>query len=278
MVRGLILVVAALLLGGPSPLPPQPTQQAEQPKAENNVPTPTPTVQAIESEEPSNEHRPCRRGVDDRKSDLCAQWKAADAAVDAANYALGAILLSLVGTALVAATFLAQQMTSRAELRAYVRATPKGLPRFIEGEKACALIEVTNSGATPAYDMVQYGTVLVLKHPLTSDPLSNIIRHGIPAPTTLHNGSDALKANIYGYDKVTPEQMADIESGAKAIFVIGNVEYRDAFRRRHVTEFCYFLDKEALEAAEKAPVIVGEDGKPLRHLKWGLANLHNDAK
>lgn len=36
--------------------------------------------------EPSNINKPCQKGQDDRNSDLCAQWKAADAARTSANW------------------------------------------------------------------------------------------------------------------------------------------------------------------------------------------------
>lgn len=39
----------------------------------------------------------CKRGVDDRQSDLCAQWKAADAATDAARWTFWTWVASLVG-------------------------------------------------------------------------------------------------------------------------------------------------------------------------------------
>jgi hypothetical protein len=46
----------------------------------------------------SEYERPCQVGVENRKSDLCAQWKAADAASDAAFWAHWSFILGLFGT------------------------------------------------------------------------------------------------------------------------------------------------------------------------------------
>ncbi len=76
------------------------TQQAEtgtnQSKAAPPV-APLP-VQAVKPVEPPKLERPCNRGDDKRDSDLCAQWKAADAARDAADSTRWGVLLGIVGT------------------------------------------------------------------------------------------------------------------------------------------------------------------------------------
>jgi hypothetical protein len=61
--------------------------------------------------EPSNHDKPCQEGNDERGSDLCAQWKAADSAKSAANAAWwiggGGLLVGALtfGAAVVAAKF-----------------------------------------------------------------------------------------------------------------------------------------------------------------------------
>jgi hypothetical protein len=49
----------------------------------------------------------CERGKDDRKSDLCAQWKAADAAFDAAASGRQQVNIGIIGLILGAATMIA---------------------------------------------------------------------------------------------------------------------------------------------------------------------------
>lgn len=53
-----------------------------------------------EANKPREQERPCRIGEDNHASDLCAQWKAANAASDAAYWSKMAVLLSVVQLAL----------------------------------------------------------------------------------------------------------------------------------------------------------------------------------
>ena len=80
-----------------------PSTNTEQPKAEANQlqpvkPIAPPTTEAVEPVESPELYRPCDQGQDARNSDLCAQWKAADAARDAANWTYWGVLLGIVGT------------------------------------------------------------------------------------------------------------------------------------------------------------------------------------
>ena len=55
--------------------------------------------QQLHKEAQSEQVRPCDKGVDNRNSDLCAQWKAADAASRAAFWAMIGTLVASLGTA-----------------------------------------------------------------------------------------------------------------------------------------------------------------------------------
>jgi len=68
-----------------------------------------------EANKPSDLTRPCRAGDDNRDSDLCAQWKAADAARSAANAAwLFGLLATLVGSATLVAAWAAALWAKKA--------------------------------------------------------------------------------------------------------------------------------------------------------------------
>lgn len=73
-------------------------EQASTPQAQRQA---TPPLEA------KNESQDCPKGQDDRRSDLCAQWKAADAAYDSAVWTAKTYDLSLVGAILGALTMLA---------------------------------------------------------------------------------------------------------------------------------------------------------------------------
>jgi hypothetical protein len=57
-----------------------------------------------EANEPARESAACPQGQDDRNSDLCAQWKAADAAADSAYWTSGTFWIGIVGLVLGAVT------------------------------------------------------------------------------------------------------------------------------------------------------------------------------
>lgn len=56
---------------------------------------------------------PCPKGIDDRSSDLCAQWKAADAANKAAEWTARSFWLSLFSTVVGAGTLVAAFLAAR---------------------------------------------------------------------------------------------------------------------------------------------------------------------
>jgi hypothetical protein len=86
--RGIVVALAGLILIGAGEPPKQgarPGQgNASAPVAKQAQPAPLP---AISTPAPAPPDPGCERGKDDRQSDLCAQWKAADSAKDAAHWA-----------------------------------------------------------------------------------------------------------------------------------------------------------------------------------------------
>lgn len=85
---GLVLAV----LGGAS----KSVGQDEQVKPAEAIsaPDPKPSAAVNQQSEIPREKRPCKQGEDDRQSDLCASWKAADAAKTAADIAERTYLLT----------------------------------------------------------------------------------------------------------------------------------------------------------------------------------------
>ena len=53
-----------------------------------------------EANKPKEETKPCAPGEDNRQSDLCAQWKAADAAVESANWTRRGFFLAVAAAAI----------------------------------------------------------------------------------------------------------------------------------------------------------------------------------
>jgi hypothetical protein len=122
MIRALILAALAWFALGAAPQ--NVSDQAKQPeaKAQGNVQAgaaeaPPPAQPPKEAEDPNP---PCKQGEDNRRSDLCAQWKAADAANLAARVALwvgigGLLVGALTLAAAVAAALFARKAALETE-------------------------------------------------------------------------------------------------------------------------------------------------------------------
>jgi hypothetical protein len=158
--RCVCVLLAAISLGTANP---QSDRKAEQNQAEQIERGSARIANAI-GQLRQDKDSGCEDRQDERGSDLCAQWKAADAARDAADYTFIAVLLSFIGTFLVAVTLLITVRTSRRELRAYVglmdySLTPMDLVNAATGKVS---IGIQNYGQTPAKavtTVISYGFV-----------------------------------------------------------------------------------------------------------------------
>ncbi len=129
-------------------------------------------------------------------SELCAQWKAADASEQSARYALWALIVSAIGTVLLVWTLAETRATSRRELRAYVsvkvRAVQAGI---IEGRGLNVTFDTVshNGGQTPAYDCVHFGTIAICRPEDAKSNLSAvkpIDANEIHGGAVIHSGED----------------------------------------------------------------------------------------
>lgn len=131
-----------------------------------------PPIQTIEPVDASELNRPCDPPKDQRDSDLCAQWKAADAARDAADWTRWGVVLGVLGTLGLFWTLLYTRkavlggeasleharIVSRAQLRPWLIYESYWVGTFkdatIEGKKyeygALLKLEMKNTGQTPA--------------------------------------------------------------------------------------------------------------------------------
>lgn len=153
----------------------------------NTVPA---AEQQHEAAKPSVETQPCRPGEDKRQSDLCAQWKAADAASASADWAFWTMLAGAVGLLVGLGTLIAawraahwakaaamhteagaaqsarsakaaedaleqSRLASRTDLRAWVSVEAKLLEYKRTKDFAHFTVEIalSNIGKTPAFDV-----------------------------------------------------------------------------------------------------------------------------
>jgi hypothetical protein len=204
-----------------------------------------------EAAKPSEKDRGCTQGKEERQSDLCAQWKAADAASDAARWAMASLFVGIVGTGLLVWTLWETRQSSRRELRAYLFADSVGCYEIWEPKKnrlgrtkkhktgiVGATVFIKNSGQTPAYKVRHIGEVAICK--CFEESLLEIgdgdikgFLNQIPASGVIHKFRRMAHAP-------SEEQIAGLKTGNYAVYVFGRIDYEDAFKRRHFTNYKFF--------------------------------------
>lgn len=256
---GLALVVWAFAQGILIGLSYYPTEERYQPyrytAAKPSEVQPTAAGQTIAQ---SLQYRtPCRDPQGEGESDLCAQWKAANAAADGAYWAKWGFWIACIGSAFllwqIILTRKAVEDTSEAtdamreankiaregqerQLRAYVNVTKIGVTPFIPGAAPTFMLELLNTGATPARDvrLISQPFFYALDgpepqirfKPLTGEGsrMSLAPNQPIPHPNQLLGPLPEIIA-------------AALNNGQHGVIYAGVVIYLDVFGRQHRTTF-----------------------------------------
>lgn len=203
---------------------------------------------------------PCKSGEGGSRSDICAQWTAANAATESSNWAFWSMLVSIIGAiGIVIALYLTidsnriARSTAKHQLRAYV-----GVDRFeimdAPGVRFYAIkIIFRNCGQTPAYIKSAKAASYLGRFPVL-DPRSDgpeiedyphfspIINPGCCARITTAVVSD---------DDWDAFRMAG--EGA-ALFFYGRIDYSDIFDRPQSIQYSYRTYWEARNLPEDIDV------------------------
>lgn len=107
------------------------------------------------SEAPSEVMQPCPRGTDNRSSDICAQWKAADSAHDAAWWGGATFYVGLVGLLLGAITMGAAIAAALYAKRAAVATERAAEIAKLAAAGADQALEIATRNADAAVSLVQ---------------------------------------------------------------------------------------------------------------------------
>jgi len=206
-------------------------------------------TERAETAKAPKETGPCGPRQYGGNADLCAQWKAADAAADSAWWAwAGGILgiASLFGVIIaIGLTFWSNWIardTARRQLRPYVSIDPKGIhSRDEQGmEVACLLLH--NAGQTPAYDICVHCWFT-----LEEDPVNFNVADRISEMPEDSDGTDIVIPPGEGHHIYNGLPFALLhETGVRiaekelAIVHYGFVTYRDGFGRWWQTNFAHY--------------------------------------
>ena len=214
--------------------------------------------------EGSRETEQCSQGDDKRYSDLCAQWKAADAAADSAWWAaIGGFASAISALLVLIALWLAFRSnwiardTAKRQLRAYLTISHKKMTRLVAGKKAEVEVAFGNSGQTPARQITVICEIKTFPKPASEDGFA--LR-----PPRIHKGASVAilgpGRECFSYVEAETEETAEsivlLEDGTNELYVFGRLDYEDAFGAKRTTWFRSQLapNLKSLESCER-----GED-------------------
>jgi len=140
--------------------------------------------------------------------------------------------------------------TEKRQLRAYVYEVPV-LDKFTAGEKLAVGILIKNGGQTPAYDFSVAINAQISDYPQKE----SLVGVGLKPAKVLPHG-EGLGDFVYQEHTmtllfanapiVTPEQYQAVLKGISSrLYVWGRIEYSDAFKERHYTNFCSVIGGES---------------------------------
>ncbi len=192
---------------------------------------------------------PCSDPQSRDESDLCAQYRAAAGANDAAAWAFYQLVLSALGLAgligtiyfTIRATNAAVEFnriardTAKRELRAYITVASAQFGDLVVNGKTPVLIMLKNTGQTPAYNLrtlsnttLHYaGKVLTFSEPTFDD--IGVGMMGANGETELNSESVAL----------TMQHVMGLETGILSFYAMARVRYEDTFGDIHTLSITY---------------------------------------
>lgn len=232
--RAATLFFASILISAHEPPKPIPSPSQSIDATQISAAAQTVASAIREARPPAETDVGCADRSDQRRSDLCAQWKAADAARDAATYGLWTVILGALSTILLIATLWASIRTSWREYRAYVSLAYEGGATVEAGKKLRLPIRLKNYGKTPALSGYSQGNLLL--RPKEWD-WSHEKFEPFAAPqakTTWHPTSTDAQL-FFGDREITQAEYDQYLTGDCVIFGRVTVYYKDIFGQARKT-------------------------------------------
>ena len=102
-----------------------------------------------------------------------------------------------------------------------------------------AILKIQNFGQTTAYNVMHFAGICVREYPLLSELPAKVVDPNVSTKMAMpaHNGSQKV---VQLPSPLTNSEITDLRNGNKAIYVYGDIEYRDGFGRKRVTNFQTF--------------------------------------
>jgi hypothetical protein len=130
--------------------------------------------------------------------------------------------------------------SSERQLRAYILVEATGLEDLVDGGSPRAAVTFRNVGQTPAYEVVCHGRMAICPFPLQEDlpalNWSEVRRSKEPLGPTLKRSKTEVGFPVLG----EVPHLFGLRSGDWAIYVYGEIRYKDAFDKPHTTKYRFF--------------------------------------
>jgi hypothetical protein len=249
--RFIIIAIAGLILVGAGQTP----NAAAQPKKGQSTATiankPTPSnPTAPEKPIATPPDTGCKQGEDKRGSDLCAQWKAADAAADGAYWSWGQLWIGAVGlilgavtmTAAIAAAFFAKSAADHTKRGADV--AENAHDAFVSGERAVLrATDTVDVSKTPNSPTKRRFSLRFTNHGKANATVRKIVWQ----PSTTGNWPESFNHEKKSSTLIKPGHIADIDwidvflEDMTRYHVLGLVDYETLGGNVYQTYFCYLV-------------------------------------
>jgi hypothetical protein len=148
--------------------------------------------------------------------------------------------------------------SARQQLRAYVSAVPDFIYSFDVKNSPKISFTMRNVGQTPAWDVSHRTEIFLCPNPLPSNYKFPPLTGAASAPTVLFPNVPFTGFKIAS-QPFSAIEIADINSGAVAIYVIGKVQYRDAFKKKRWSTFASFVGADASTLSKLTSLYVPRD-------------------
>jgi hypothetical protein len=171
-----------------------------------------------------------------RTDDHLSSWSVSD------KIAFWAVVAAIVQAIALLMTFRLTALATRRQLRAYVFPETFDLydgatinpPQPAHAGEPMAVLVLKNSGQTPAYKVVSLAQFQIIEpiheNQLVIAPLIDKFSANLGPGTSIRN-SPRLNRHL------SPQEITDINSGAKGLYLYGRIDYRDAFKKKRFTTF-----------------------------------------
>jgi len=143
------------------------------------------------------------------------------------------------------------ERTERRQLRAYVFTTAAqieaadGNGRILSGQQiqagflAVSTMTITNTGQTPAYDLSVRGHIQITNWPLVDTDLEPLDFNEPVSMNSYGAGNHTMRFDRFR-EVISEADEQALRGKTKAIFVYGEIRYRDAFGNAQWTRYRYF--------------------------------------